>query len=79
MASVSRSKKFADIIVENAIITREQLTILLEKQRSVSRPLSQLLVEAGYVNEEEISKTDADRRSTRPNGSYLRKYFKIGS
>lgn len=53
---IARTKKFADIIIENAIINREQLNALLEKQQTVPKPLARLLVESGYVNEEEISK-----------------------
>ena len=53
---LSRTKKFADIIIENGIITKEQLNLLLEKQQSVPKPLSHMLIDAGYVNEEEVSK-----------------------
>jgi len=52
----SRSKRFSEILIENGIINREQMNLLLEKQQTVRKPLSFMVVEAGYVNEEEISK-----------------------
>jgi len=50
-----KKKKLVDIVVEEGILSKEQLTNLLEKQKVVKKPLSRMLIEAGFINEEKLS------------------------
>jgi type IV pilus assembly protein PilB len=49
-----RAKLFKDILVENKIISEEQLNKLLERQKDTGIPLSKLLVEVERKSEEEV-------------------------
>lgn len=47
--------RLGDLLVQQNLITQEQLTATLEQQRSSGRKLGRLLVDSGVVTEEQIS------------------------
>lgn len=50
-----KAKKIGDKLLERGLITPEQLRIALEIQKSTSRLLGQVLVDIGFVNENELA------------------------
>ncbi len=51
-----KNKKLGDILVENMLITQEQLSTALSLQRQTNKKLGIILVDEGYVDEEQIIK-----------------------
>ena len=54
--TLTRTKTFSEIIIENKIINTGQLNSLIKKHKNSKKPLSWMLVNEGYLNEEEISR-----------------------
>jgi len=46
--------RLGDLLVENRIITQEQLETALEQQKATGQKLGRVLVECGYVSEDEL-------------------------
>lgn len=53
----TRNKKLGDILVENMLITNEQLMAALQLQQQTNKKLGRILVEEGFVEELQIIKT----------------------
>jgi len=51
----NRAKKIGDRLIEKGLITPEQLKIALEIQKATSRLLGEILVDLGFVNENELA------------------------
>jgi len=51
----ARTKKIGDRLLEKGLITPEQLKIALEIQKSTSRLLGEILVDLGFVDENELA------------------------
>ena len=50
-----KSKKIGDRLIEKGLITPEQLKIALEIQKATTRLLGEVLVDIGFVNENELA------------------------
>lgn len=50
-----KTKKIGDKLLEKGIITPEQLKIALEIQKSTTRLLGEVLVDLGFINENELA------------------------
>lgn len=51
-----KNKKLGDILVENMLITQEQLMSALALQKNTNKKLGRVLIDEGYVDEEQIIK-----------------------
>jgi len=49
-------KKLTDVLREEGLITEDQLREAKEKQAGAKRPLQELLVEMGFLEEEDLVK-----------------------
>ena len=57
MAEIKKVAQLGDSLVEQGVITPEQLKEALAEQRRTGRLLGRVLVENNYVTEEQISRT----------------------
>lgn len=48
--------RLGDLLIEQGLLTQEQLTAALEQQRATGRKLGRIFVDSGYVTEEGISR-----------------------
>lgn len=49
-----QKKRLGDMLIEEQIITDEQLSDALEKKKGTTKRLGEVLVELGYTNETDI-------------------------
>ncbi len=49
------TKRIGEVLIERAVITRDQLDLALAKQKEEGGILGQILIQLGYVNETEIA------------------------
>ncbi|MEX0618757.1 MAG: GspE/PulE family protein [Pseudohongiellaceae bacterium] len=54
MAIVKQKIRIGDLLVQNGIITEDQLQTALERQKAIGHRLGQVLVDLGYVEEEQF-------------------------
>ena len=50
-----QKKRLGDMLIEEQIITDEQLSDALEKKKGTTKRLGEVLVELGYTNETDIA------------------------
>lgn len=55
-AAMTLTKRLGELCLEQKIIDKPTLEVLLEKQREKHKPLGILLIEEGYLNEEELAR-----------------------
>lgn len=56
MADVRQKKRIGDMLLEEGIITKEQLEDALERNRTAKKKIGEMLVDLGYTTEEAIAK-----------------------
>jgi type IV pilus assembly protein PilB len=54
-------KKLGDILLENGVLTRDQLLYVLEKRKTVSERFGEICVNDGLVTEEDVSRALAEQ------------------
>lgn len=55
MADLRKKKRIGDMLIEEGIITQEQLEDALEKNKTARKKIGEMLVDLGYATEEAIS------------------------
>lgn len=50
----NHKKRLGDLLVDNSIISQEQLTEALAEQRKTKRKLGDLLISQGYISEQQL-------------------------
>lgn len=56
MADIRQKKRIGDMLLEEGIITKEQLEDALERNKSAKKKIGEMLVDLGYTTEEAIAK-----------------------
>ena len=55
MADLRKKKRIGDMLIEEGIITQEQLEDALEKNKTARKKIGEMLVDLGYATEEAIA------------------------
>lgn len=56
MAEIRRKKRIGDMLLDEGIITKEQLEDALERNRTAKKKIGEMLVDLGYTTEEAIAR-----------------------